>query len=114
NLGEGAAYLVLESEESVLKNKSQPLAELVGYGNANDAFHQTASSPDGLGATLAMKKALQTAGNIAPENIDYINAHGTGTENNDSSETNALKNIFANALPAYSSTKAYTGHTLGA
>lgn len=114
NLGEGAAYLVLESEESVLKNKSQPLAELVGYGNANDAFHQTTSSPDGLGATLAMKKALQTAGNIAPENIDYINAHGTGTENNDSSETNALKNIFANALPAYSSTKAYTGHTLGA
>src|SRR5690606_21905417 len=113
NLGEGAAYLVLESEESVLKNKSEPLAELAGYGNANDAFHQTASSPNGLGATLAMKKAIQTAG-MHPENIGYINAHGTGTDNNDSSETNALKNIFSNAIPAYSSTKAYTGHTLWA
>ncbi len=113
NLGEGAAYLVLESEESMLKNDSRPIAELAGYGNANDAYHQTASSPEGVGATLAMKKAIQTAG-MRISDIDYINAHGTGTENNDSSESVAIQTIFSERIPQYSSTKANTGHTLAA
>lgn len=111
NLGEGAAYLVLESEAQVEKRKAQILGELVGYGNANDAYHQTASSPEGKGATLAMKKAIQMAGDRI---IDYVNAHGTGTANNDLSESTALKLIFGDNVPDYSSTKSFTGHTLGA
>ncbi|NJN25604.1 MAG: beta-ketoacyl-[acyl-carrier-protein] synthase family protein [Cyclobacteriaceae bacterium] len=113
NLGEGAAFLVLESEESIAARGAKPLAELVGYGNANDAYHQTASSPEGTGATLAMESALKTA-KIANQDISYINAHGTGTANNDLSECIAIGNIFGNAPPPYSSTKSYTGHTLGA
>jgi len=113
NLGEGAAYLVLESENSILKSGSKPIAELVGFGNANDAYHQTASSPEGKGATLAMKQALREA-NLSITEIDYVNAHGTGTVNNDSSESVAIKNIFSESTPPYSSTKAYTGHTLAA
>lgn len=113
NLGEGAAYLVLESEDSMLKRKVRPLAEFTGFGNTSDAYHQTASSPDGIGATLAMSNALKNAG-LEPSDISYINAHGTGTQNNDLSESVALKNIFGDQLPHYSSTKAYTGHTLGA
>ncbi|MBN2668289.1 MAG: beta-ketoacyl-[acyl-carrier-protein] synthase family protein [Bacteroidales bacterium] len=110
NLGEGAAYLVLESE-SIAKNK-KIYGELKGYANANDAYHQTASSPEGFGATLAMKQALQSA-NLKPEDISYINVHGTGTSNNDQSEGAAMRNVFKN-VPPFSSTKAYTGHTLGA
>lgn len=113
NLGEGAAFLVLESEASLTKRKAKPLAELVGFGNANDAFHQTASSPEGNGAYKAMAKAFEIAG-ISPDAIDYVNAHGTGTDNNDQSESLALQRIFQNQIPAYSSTKAYTGHTLAA
>ena len=113
NLGEGAAYLLLESEKSILKTGSTPLAELAGFGNANDAYHQTASSPEGTGATLAMKKAFQTSA-TKPESIDYINAHGTGTANNDHSESIAIKNVFGDKVPSFSSTKAYTGHTLAA
>lgn len=113
NLGEGAAYLLLESEKSILKTGSKPLAELAGFGNANDAYHQTASSPEGIGATLAMQKAFETSA-IKPGSIDYINAHGTGTENNDHSESIAIRNVFGDKTPAYSSTKAYTGHTLAA
>ena len=112
-LGEGAAYLVLESEEVVVKEGKTPLAELTGYGNANDAFHQTASSPDGTGASLAMMNALEK-GNLSAADIDYINVHGTGTENNDLSEGIALERIFEDQMPLFSSTKAYTGHTLGA
>jgi len=89
NLGEGAAYLVLESEESAIKNNRKIYCELRGYGNACDAFHQTASSPDGYGAWLAMKKALDTA-HLSPEEISYINVHGTGTQNNDLSEGKAV------------------------
>ncbi len=111
-LGEGAAYVVLESEEIVMKEGKQPLAELTGYGNANDAYHQTASSPDGTGAFLAMKKALNMS-NLTPSDINYINVHGTGTENNDLSEGMALERIF-DPVPFFSSTKSYTGHTLGA
>ena len=113
NLGEGAAYLVLESEEHVLKRKGEPLAEILGYGNTNDAYHQTASSPEGKGAFLAMKKALASTGK-KQLTIDYINAHGTGTSNNDASEGIALGQLFGDELPDYSSTKPFTGHTLGA
>lgn len=110
NLGEAAAYIVLESDE-LAKNK-KPLGFLTGYGNANDAFHQTASSEDGEGAYLAIKKALEISG-LNPSEIDYINAHGTATPNNDLSEGKSLQRIFGN-LPDFSSTKAFTGHTLAA
>ena len=86
---------------------------MIGSGNANDAFHQTASSENGEGAYLAMKKAFETA-NIQPHNIDYINVHGTATNNNDITEGRALKRIFGEDVPIFSSTKPYTGHTLAA
>lgn len=113
NLGEGAAFLVLESENTMQRSQSKALAHVSGYANANDAYHQTASSPDGRGATMAMGKALKMAG-LAPKDIQYINAHGTGTQNNDESESTAIHNIFGGTKPPISSTKAYTGHTLGA
>ncbi len=113
NLGEAAAFLVLESDECVKKENKKVLGYVSGYANANDAFHQTASSQDGEGATLAMKKALKVAG-LSSKEIDYINAHGTATENNDASESEAILRVFGNKLPKVSSTKAYTGHTLAA
>jgi len=112
-LGEGAAFLVLESGDVVAKEKKKILAEVSGYGNANDAYHQTASSPDGTGAFLAMSKAMEMSG-IEPSDISYINVHGTGTENNDLSEGVAIERIFKDQVPPFSSTKGYTGHTLGA
>ncbi|MCF6184900.1 MAG: beta-ketoacyl-[acyl-carrier-protein] synthase family protein, partial [Bacteroidales bacterium] len=113
NLGEAAAYIVLESEEIVKKERKTPLAELSGYANANDAFHQTASSPEGYGASSAIKQALETS-KLKPSEIDYINVHGTGTANNDLSEGRAMLKVFGNKVPKFSSTKAYTGHTLAA
>lgn len=113
NLGEGAGFLVLETEETIKKTGKKPLAILSGWSNASDAYHQTASSPEGLGATLSMKGALKIAG-LNPEDIDYINAHGTATPNNDLSESHGIKNVFGNTIPPFSSTKAYTGHTLAA
>ena len=113
NLGEGAAFVVLESRESALRRGVAPVALLSGYGNACDAFHQTASSPDGEGAYLAMSKALADAG-LQPSDIDYINAHGTGTPNNDLSESQAMKRIFGSIVPPVSSTKSLTGHTTSA
>ncbi len=113
NLGEGAGFLVLETEESIQKTGKKPLAILSGWSNASDAYHQTASSPEGLGASLSMKGALKVAG-LNPEDIDYINAHGTATPNNDLSESHGIKNVFGNTVPPFSSTKAYTGHTLAA
>jgi 3-oxoacyl-[acyl-carrier-protein] synthase-1 len=113
NLGEGAAYVVLESEESVKRSGKKPLAELKGFGNANDAFHQTASSPNGDGAWQAMNLALQS-GNTKPSDIQYINAHGTGTENNDLSEGLAIQRLFGQHVPLFSSTKPFVGHTLAA
>ena len=113
NLGEAAAYLVLESEEAIKAGNKKILAWLSGFGNANDAYHQTASSENGEGATLAMEKALRVAG-LAPGDIDYINVHGTATGNNDLSEGRALINIFGDRVPDFSSTKPYTGHTLAA
>lgn len=113
NLGEAAAFLVLESDEIVQKENKKVLAYVSGYGNANDAFHQTASSENGEGAFLAMEKALKVA-NLSPENIDYINAHGTATQNNDLSEGRAIQRIFGKNVPEFSSTKPFTGHTLAA
>lgn len=113
NLGEGAAYLVLEREDSAVNAGSHVYAELSGYANANDAFHQTASSEEGMGPFLAMENALKNSG-LKPEQIDYINVHGTGTGNNDLTEGIALQRLFKNNVPSFSSTKAYTGHTLGA
>jgi 3-oxoacyl-(acyl-carrier-protein) synthase len=111
NLGEGAAYLVLESEKSA---KGKTVYGLVsGYANANDAFHQTASSPEGTGAYLAMQQALSTAG-LKTHEIDYVNVHGTGTPNNDLTEGIAMERLFGAANPPFSSTKPYTGHTLAA
>lgn len=114
NLGEAAAFLVLESEEIVKRQNKKVLAYVSGYGNANDAHHQTASSENGQGAYLAMEKALKVSG-LDKENIDYINVHGTATPNNDLSEGIAMIRIFGeNKVPDFSSTKAFTGHTLAA
>ena len=114
NLGEAAAFLVLESDEIVKKENKKVLARVSGYGNANDAFHQTASSENGDGAFLAMEKALQVA-NLRPEQIDYINVHGTATPNNDLSEGRAIVRIFGEEnVPDFSATKPLTGHTLAA
>ena len=113
NLGEGAAFLVLESEDIVKKTGKKVLAELTGYGNSCEAFHQTASTPEGKGAYAAMKEALDRSG-LKPEQIDYINAHGTGTDNNDLSEGRAIDKLFGSNPPKISSTKAYTGHTTSA
>src|SRR6201996_1363601 len=113
NLGEGAGYLVLVSDK-VAKTLTRPLyCKLSGYNNSNDAYHQTASSPDGTGSYLAMEKALKKAG-LSTSDIDYINLHGTGTENNDSAEGTAIKRLFGPDFPPMSSTKSFTGHTLGA
>lgn len=113
NLGEAAAFLVLESDKVVKTENKKVLAYVKGYGNANDAFHQTASSDNGDGATLAMEKALKVA-DLKPTEIDYINAHGTATGNNDLSEGRAIIRVFGDEIPEFSSTKGYTGHTLAA
>lgn len=113
NLGEGAAYVVLESEENAQKQGRTPHAYLTGYGNACDAFHQTASSENGEGAYLAMKEALAMA-HLSPTDIQYVNAHGTGTPNNDQSESVSLHRIFGDQMPYVSSTKSFTGHTTSA
>lgn len=113
NLGEGAGYLVLASEDFVEKNKITPIAEVVGFANTNDAYHQTATSPEGRGPYEAMKQALALA-QLQTDKIDYINLHGTGTTNNDQSESTAVKRLFEDHLVSMSSTKSFTGHTLGA
>jgi 3-oxoacyl-[acyl-carrier-protein] synthase II len=114
-MGEGAAILVLESLEYALSRGAQILAELVGYGSTNDAFHISAPAENGAGAAACMRMALEYA-NLEPADIDYINAHGTGTPLNDISETKAIKTVFgeqAYQVPI-SSTKSMTGHLLGA
>lgn len=113
NLGEGAAFVVLESEELARQRNATIHAYLAGYGNACDAFHQTATSDNGQGAFLAMKDALEMA-HLSPEEIDYVNAHGTGTPNNDQTESVALQRVFGDFIPKVSSTKSFTGHTTSA
>jgi len=111
NLGEGAAYLVLESEFAALKRSATIYGYLKGYANISESYHATAPSPQGIGAQMAMQKALEKA-TLQPDEIQYINAHGTATINNDLAEANAINNLFHN-IPV-SSTKPYTGHTLAA
>jgi 3-oxoacyl-[acyl-carrier-protein] synthase-1 len=113
NLGEGAGYVVLVSEPVARQLPKSCYCTLSGYSNANDAHHQTASSPDGQGSYLAMKNAIAHAG-LNPSDIDYINLHGTGTANNDISEGTAIQRLFDEPYPKMSSTKSFTGHTLGA
>ena len=118
NLGEGAAYLILETEEEALTRNAHIYGYVAGYANRCDAFHQTASSPEGEGAFLAMRDALRMAG-FAPAEIEYLNAHGTATPNNDASEARAIERLFAVPFegarwPEPRSTKNLTGHTTSA
>jgi 3-oxoacyl-(acyl-carrier-protein) synthase len=113
NLGEGAGFLLLEGKKSLELTGNTPICNVSGWANAADAYHQTASSPDGKGATLAIYHAIRRAG-IGLDQISYVNAHGTGTKNNDHSESVALRNVFGDHIPPFSSTKAFTGHTLAA
>ena len=113
NLGEGAGYIILESEAVVNRAHKKVLATLTGYSNTNDAFHQTASSPEGNGAFLAMSQALAMTG-LTADQISYINVHGTATPNNDLSEGRAMVRLFGEKVPLFSSTKPFTGHTLAA
>ena len=112
NLGEGAAYVIIEKESNCKKRNHVPLAEIKGYCNFNESFHATAPNPQGEGAYQVMKRALEKA-NLTTKQIQYINAHGTATLTNDESETNAMKRLF-NTVPPFGSTKCYTGHTLAA
>jgi 3-oxoacyl-(acyl-carrier-protein) synthase len=113
NLGEGAGFLVLVSDRVVKEQRLASIACVSGFANTNDAYHQTASSPEGRGSFAAMQQALERSG-LKPEQLDYINLHGTGTINNDQSEGTAIKRMFQKEIPRLSSTKSFTGHTLGA
>ena len=113
NLGEGAGYIVLVSENVAREENMDPRVCVAGYANTNDAYHQTASSPEGRGSYSAMIQSLQMSG-LSSVDIDYINLHGTGTMNNDQSEGTAIKRLFGDRIPRLSSTKSFTGHTLGA
>lgn len=116
-LGEGGAFLVLEREEGARARGAPVWARLLGYGSAAEAFHIVHPRDDGQGAALAMVRALQDAG-VLPQQVDYINAHGTGTLANDAMETLALTRVFGERIPSgalpVSSTKSLVGHTLGA
>ena len=113
NLGEGAGFLVLVSGRVKTAERFHSYGYVNGFANTNDAYHQTASSPDGRGSFASMQKALAMSG-LRPEDIDYINLHGTGTLNNDLSEGLAVKRLYGDHYPKLSSTKAFTGHSLGA
>jgi len=105
NIGEGGAFLLLEKS-------GEPIAMLEGVGESSDAYHISAPHPEGLGARLAMERAIKEVG-CPPESIDYVNAHGTGTRLNDISESAAIESILGRDVPVVS-TKSYTGHMLGA
>jgi 3-oxoacyl-[acyl-carrier-protein] synthase II len=114
-MAEGAAVLVLEPAEAALERGAHIYAEVRGYGQTNDAFHETAPDPDAAQASRAMRLALEEAG-LRPADVTYINAHGTSTPFSDSAETKAIKHAFGahSAALAISSTKSMTGHLLGA
>ncbi|MBD3922206.1 beta-ketoacyl-ACP synthase II [Paenibacillus sp. PR3] len=115
SLGEGAGILILESEESAVQRGAKIYAEVLGFGLSADGYHPTAPKPDGEGASRAISNALNK-NNIAPDQVKYINGHGTGTPKNDSAETNAIKRVFGEAIASLkvSSTKSMIGHLLGA
>ena len=113
SLGEGAAMLVLEAEETARTRGATILARLAGWGASCDAFHATAPQPEGRGALAAMRQALERAG-VPPAGIDYVSAHGTGTPDNDAMEAKALKQLFGDRLPPVASVKRFFGHTLAA
>ena len=114
-IAEGSGVLILEEHERAIKRGAKIYAELIGYGANGDAYHMTAPAPEGDGAARCMRLALKDAG-ITPNEVDYINAHGTSTEYNDANETTAIKTVFGEqaAKLAVSSTKSMTGHMLGA
>jgi 3-oxoacyl-[acyl-carrier-protein] synthase II len=114
-IAEGCGVMVLETVEHAQKRNAPIQAELVGAGMTCDAFHITSAHPDGTGAAQAMTAALNTAG-LNPEDVDYINAHGTSTPVNDPIETNAIKTVFGDGAyrTPVSSTKSMTGHAIGA
>ncbi len=113
SLGEGAAILMIEAEETARERGATILARLSGWGASCDAHHATAPHPQGAGAAAAMQSALRRAG-LKPGAIDYVNAHGTGTRDNDVAEASALKSVFGQRVPPVSSTKRYFGHALAA
>lgn len=112
-IGEGGGAILLETEAHAKARGAKVYARLAGWGNTGDAHHVTAPCPDGAGAAACMKKALAKAG-LVPEDIDYINAHGTSTPVGDIAETMAAKAVFGSAVPPMSSTKSSTGHMMGA
>lgn len=115
DIGEGAAILILEDLDSALKRGADIYAEILGYGVSNDAYHATSPDPQGRGAKLAMKMAMDEAG-VKKEDVDYINAHGTGTKINDKMELKAIRELFEECVSdiKISSTKSMHGHMLGA
>jgi 3-oxoacyl-[acyl-carrier-protein] synthase II len=112
-MGEGAGAVIVEELQHALNRKAQIFAEIVGYGSACDAYHMTAPSEDGAGIVKAMNIALKEA-NISPQDIGYINAHGTSTPLNDKTEAIAINQVFQKGSVAVSSTKSHMGHLLGA
>lgn len=113
SFGEGAAVLILESEATARRRGAKILARLTGWGASCDAHHATQPHPEGAGARAAMESALRRAG-LAASVIDYINAHGTGTRDNDLAEARAMKGLFGDRMPPFSSTKRIFGHALAA
>jgi 3-oxoacyl-[acyl-carrier-protein] synthase II len=114
-MGEGAAVLIVEALEHALDRGATIYGEVVGYGMSGDAYHVTAPAPEGEGAVQSMRHALQDGG-LRPEEVDYINAHGTSTPYNDANETLAIRRVFgdhAYRMPV-SSIKSMIGHTWGA
>ncbi len=112
NLGEGAGILILEKEKTLQRRGGAPLAQVCGYGTFADAYHPTAPHPEGRGLKKALQFALRQA-NFSAKDVDFVNAHGTSTSNNDQVEGKVLTELFGAGIPVVS-TKAYTGHTLGA